>query len=130
MQRYLDRSFEPLIASLLLAGVGVSAALLLFGVALFLVTGESGYGSVTTVAALIGPDARATYPHTFGGILRGVAELRSFAIVELGTMVLIATPVLRVAASVLLFIAEEDRVFVVVTLAVLALLLVSIFLIH
>lgn len=130
MRRYLERSFEPLIATLLLGGVGISAALLLLGVVLFLVTGRSGYGDVTSVAALIGPNAGAAYPHTFGGILRGVSELRSFAIVELGTIVLIATPVLRVAASVLLFFAEEDHVFVVVTLAVLVLLLSSIFLLH
>ncbi len=127
---YLERSFEPLIATLLLGGVGVSAALLVLGLALFLVTGRSGYGEVATVAVLTGPSAASQYPHSIGSILRGVAELRSFAIVELGIVVLVATPVLRVAASVFLFLAEEDRVFVAVTVAVLVLLLSSIFLLH
>ncbi|MDE3193700.1 MAG: DUF1634 domain-containing protein [Chloroflexota bacterium] len=127
---YIERRFEILIATLLLGGVGISAALLVAGVALFLATGSSGYGDVTSVNALIGPDAAAAYPHSFGAILRGVVELRSFAIVELGVVVLIATPVVRVAASVLLFFAEKDQVFVAVTVAVLVLLLVSIFLLH
>jgi uncharacterized membrane protein len=42
-----------------------------------------------------------------------------------GLLLLIATPVMRVAFSVLVFVYQHDRVFVVITSIVLTLLLVS-----
>jgi len=50
---------------------------------------------------------------------------RGQAIVTLGLLLLIATPIARVAFSVAAFIVERDRVYVVITIVVLALLLLS-----
>jgi uncharacterized membrane protein len=47
------------------------------------------------------------------------------AIIQLGILILIATPVARVAFSVFAFAEERDWMYVVVTLIVLALLLFS-----
>ncbi|MGA2664217.1 MAG: DUF1634 domain-containing protein [Nitrososphaerales archaeon] len=44
----------------------------------------------------------------------------------LGLLVLLATPVLRVIASVVLFAAERDRTYVAITLVVFGILLLSI----
>jgi uncharacterized protein len=48
-------------------------------------------------------------------------------VITLGLLLLIATPVVRVAVSVIAFVVECDRKFVVITLVVLLLLLFSIF---
>jgi len=59
------------------------------------------------------------------GIIGGVLALHASAIIQLGLVLLIATPVARVALSLIAFILQRDRVFVVVTSIVLALLIFS-----
>jgi uncharacterized protein len=53
--------------------------------------------------------------------------LRPQAVIALGLLLLIATPVIRVAVSIIAFLAEHDWRFVVITLLVLLILLFSIF---
>jgi uncharacterized membrane protein len=60
-----------------------------------------------------------------GGIVRGVRALHEAAVVQLGLLLLIATPVARVAFSLVAFILQRDRVYVVVTMIVLGLLVFS-----
>jgi uncharacterized membrane protein len=60
-----------------------------------------------------------------GGILRAALAFQSDAVVQLGLLFLIATPVARVAMSLVAFILQRDRVYVVVTSIVLALLIFS-----
>jgi len=60
------------------------------------------------------------------GIAWAIAEnLVAFA--QAGLLVLIATPVVRVMASVVAFVLERDRLYAAITIAVLAILLVSLF---
>jgi uncharacterized membrane protein len=59
------------------------------------------------------------------GILHAVAAVRGRAIIQLGLLLLIATPVARVAFSLVAFLRERDRAYVLITSFVLALLLVS-----
>jgi uncharacterized membrane protein len=60
-----------------------------------------------------------------GSIARGALTLRADAIMQLGLVLLIATPVARVAMSLVAFVLQRDRVYIVVTSIVLALLLFS-----
>jgi len=60
------------------------------------------------------------------GLLHGLVTFSAFSWIELGVVVLIATPVSRVLISVFLFAAEKDRLYVMITAVVLALLLFSI----
>ncbi len=53
--------------------------------------------------------------------------LKSIAIMKLGILILIATPVLRVIVSVIAFLYEKDYMYVMFTLIVLAVLLYSLF---
>jgi uncharacterized membrane protein len=66
------------------------------------------------------------FPVSLGSIASGLVSLDSFSIIALGFLVLLATPVARVALSLFLFAAERDRKFVYLTAAVLAILLFSI----
>jgi uncharacterized membrane protein len=62
---------------------------------------------------------------TFSGILADATAFRGRGIIQLGLLLLIATPVARVAFSVVAFALERERLYVIVTLAVLAVLLFS-----
>ncbi len=66
-------------------------------------------------------DALPTVHSVFAGILAG----RGQSLVMLGLMLLIATPVLRVAVSVVVFLVQRDKIFVAITAVVFAALLFS-----
>jgi uncharacterized membrane protein len=59
------------------------------------------------------------------GILKASMALDPAAIIQLGLLILIATPVARVVFSVIAFAEERDWMYVIFTLIVLALLLYS-----
>lgn len=52
---------------------------------------------------------------------------RSRAVIQFGILILIATPVLRVIFSFIGFIVEKDRIYIVITGIVVAILLYSLF---
>jgi uncharacterized membrane protein len=120
-------SMSDVIAWLLVGGVATSAAVLIIGLVLLAITGQTGYGEPLSARLLLTPEGTVTLPRTIGDVLRGALQLRPFAMIELGALLLIATPIFRVAASVLLFLAERDRLYAAITLVVLALLLASVF---
>lgn len=60
-------------------------------------------------------------------LITGVVHLKGDYIIQLGLLILLATPILRVSASVLLFAAEKDALYVGVTVLVLTVLIISIF---
>src|SRR3984893_487133 len=67
------------------------------------------------------------FPLTLSQVGAGLLIVRPQAIIVLGLLVLIATPVVRVAVSIVAFALERDRTYVVITSLVLAILLFSIF---
>jgi uncharacterized membrane protein len=62
---------------------------------------------------------------TINGILGSAAQLHSEAMIQLGLLLLIATPVVRVALAAVGFYFERDYLYVVVSLIVLTVLLFS-----
>ena len=64
---------------------------------------------------------------TVHGIVRSASSGQARSIMQLGLLLLIATPVARVVFSILAFALEGDRMYVVFTLIVLAVLLYSLF---
>jgi len=73
------------------------------------------------------PQKLDLFPQTFSQVWAGLLILRPQAIITLGLLLLIATPVVRVAISIPAFAIERDRRFVVITTIVLLVLLFSIF---
>ena len=120
-------AMSDVIAQLLVVGVAASAIVLVIGLGLVLLTGRTGYHETMSPQLILSPQGSIAFPDTIGQALHDALALRPFAIIEVGALLLIATPVFRVAASVFLFLAERDRLYASVTVAVLALLLVSIF---
>ena len=62
---------------------------------------------------------------TLDGILQGALTGDGAALVQLGVVVLIATPVLRVAFTLLAFLHQRDRLYAAITALVLGILLYS-----
>ena len=118
-------SMSSIIGSVLRYGVLLSAAVTLFGTAL-LATANATTDSSTFLTYL--PDQ---VPHlqgfdaSFQTLFGGLVAFSAFSWIELGVILLIATPVSRVLISVFLFAAEGDRLYVAVTGVVLVLLLFS-----
>lgn len=114
---------ESAISTILRAGVAVSIAIIAFGVTVTFVHHHDYFRSRPALGTLI--DARGNYTESVRSVVQGTLEFRGQSIVMLGVLVLIATPVVRVAASVVLFAVEHDRIYVAITAVVLLLLLVS-----
>jgi uncharacterized membrane protein len=114
---------ELLISTLLRSGVIISLVLVVVGTALSFTHHPEYVSSAAELQNLTQPGA--AFPRTFSAVVTGVRDLRGRAIVMLGLLFLIATPVLRVAVSVFAFIYQGDRMFVLITLTVLSLLLLS-----
>ena len=119
----LERQIEMLISWLLRVGVMVSATLVVLGMVLTFRHHPLYRSSHTDLAALT--NAKGVYPHTVTAVLHSVLEGRGQGIAMLGLLLLVATPVFRVAVSVVLFAREKDTLFVAVTTTVLGLLILS-----
>lgn len=111
-----DHDVEQLIGRLLQIGVAAAAIVTIFGGILLLMQ----HGAATPTYSVF--HGQPAYLTSLGGIVRGVREFRSEAIVQLGIVLLIATPVARVALTLIAFMLQRDRVYVIVTTIVLALL--------
>jgi uncharacterized membrane protein len=113
-----EASLEEQLGWLLLLGVVASALVLLLGGAVYLA--RHSHEPV--------PDRRAFKPEPPefsrpGAIVRAALAGRGRAIIQLGIVLLIATPILRVAYSVVAFARRRDRAYTIITLIVLAVLL-------
>ncbi|HMK93522.1 MAG TPA: DUF1634 domain-containing protein [Thermoleophilia bacterium] len=105
------------IGSLLRIGVLLAAAIVLTGAVVWL------SGAARTDAAFGTFHGVAPGLTTVAGVVRDAARLRGEAIIQVGLVVLILTPVARVALSAVAFALERDRLYVALTLIVLAILL-------
>lgn len=112
-----DYRVEQIIGRLLQLGVLLAATVVLVGGIMLLVQ----YGS--HVAAFQIFRGEAANLRSVGGIIRSALEGDARGIVQLGLLLLIATPVARVALTLCAFALQRDRLYVVTTLIVLSLLL-------
>ena len=114
---------ERLISWLLLGGVATSMATVLFGLLLMFVHHREYLQSAADCRRLTAPGA--AFPHTLADVPRGVVDGRGQAVVALGLLLLIATPILRVAVSLLGFVLQRDPTYAVISAVVLIVLLIS-----
>lgn len=117
------RRIELLISNLLRFGVVTSFLLIVGGTILSFVHHPAYLTSAQALQHLTKPGA--AFPHTVAEVIAGLQQWRGQAIVTLGLLLLIATPVMRVAISVFAFIYQKDRLFTFITLAVFGLLILS-----
>jgi uncharacterized membrane protein len=65
--------------------------------------------------------------HGVASVLSGLGQWDGRTLIQLGILALVATPVIRVLFSVLAFAVQRDRLYVPVTMIVLAILLYGLF---
>src|ERR1035437_8524317 len=118
-QSWDDRRIEVILGNLLRAGVLLSAAVVLSGACVYL--SRHGHEPADYRMFHGEPSEFRTIP----GVIHSVMNGRGRGLIQLGLLLLIATPIARVAFSVVRFAMERDRMYVAVTLIVLAILLYS-----
>ena len=114
-----DQKIEDIIGNLLRIGVGTAAAVVLVGAAAYLFRHGFGHANYRVFRG------EPSDLRTLRGIVRAASGLHPRGIIQLGLVMLIATPVARVAFSVFAFAVERDRMYVVFTLMVLGILILS-----
>ena len=118
-RQWPDQYVDKLIGNLLRVGVTLAAAVVLFGGSIYLV--RHGLAA-PRYHVFVGEPADL---RNVSGIVRDALSLRGRGLIQLGLLLLIATPVARVAFSVAAFAMQRDRLYVVVALVVLAVLMYS-----
>lgn len=116
---WTDLQVEEWIGNLLRAGVTLAAVVVLFGGIVYLA--RHGYAAPQYHVFVGEP----TDLRTISGIMKDLLAFQGRGLIQFGLLLLIATPVARVAFSVVAFAIERDRLYVVVTLIVLAILTYS-----
>jgi uncharacterized membrane protein len=117
------RGLELLISRLLLTGVVSSVALVVVGTVVTFAQHPDYLDSSAVLDSAVGPGA--TFPHELDALWNSMRQLRGEAIVTLGLLVLMATPVVRVAISAIAFARHRDVTYALITVAVLCLLMLS-----
>jgi uncharacterized membrane protein len=114
-----EKRFESVIGTMLRAGVILAAAIVVAGGGMYVVRS----GDVTPEYRMFRGEATdLRYMHA---IFADAAAGQARGLIQLGLLVLIATPIARVAFSVAAYFSERDWLYTVVTLFVLGVLIYS-----
>ena len=119
-----DESWVDVAISMLLRiGVFLSVAVIAIGIVITFAHHPEYMSSHTSLGQLTATSGQ--YPNHLIGVIEGVREGKGQAIVMAGLLLLIATPIARVALSIVAFIIERDRLYTMITAAVLLILLIG-----
>jgi uncharacterized membrane protein len=119
MPSWTDERLERMIATLLLTGVLLSTAVVVVGGVCYLT-----HHGRDAIAYRVFHEEPIQY-RSVSGVAFAVTDWDCGAVIQLGLLLLIATPVARVAFSLVGFTLQGDRTYMLITLLVLAILLFS-----
>jgi uncharacterized membrane protein len=114
-----DRRVETLMGNVLRIGVLLAAVVVLAGGALYIAQHHAGAVSYRTFVA------GTAETRTLTGIAASATRLHGEGLIQLGLLLLIATPIARVVFAVAGFALERDRLYACISLIVLAILIFS-----
>ncbi len=120
-QAWDDKRIEVIVGALLRTGVMLAASVVVFGAVIYLA--RHGH-EVPNYTVFRGVAENLT---SVSAIVRGALGMSGRAIIQLGLLLLIATPVARVLFSAIAFALERDYLYVFITMIVLGILLYSLF---
>jgi uncharacterized membrane protein len=116
---WTDQKLENIVGNLLRTGVSLAAVVVFIGGIIYLK--RHGHEPANYHVFQGEPTDLKTVP----GIIRSAMGLHGRGIIQFGLLLLIATPVFRVALSIWGFAAEKDRMYMLFTSIVLIVLLYS-----
>ena len=119
---WTDERMEQVMSRILLAGVAIASVVVALGGLYYVV--RYG-GQLPRYGLFVGEPAQL---RSLSGIMSAAATLHSRGIIQLGLLLLIATPIARVMFSVVAFARQRDYLYVAVTMVVLAILLYNLLL--
>lgn len=119
MNRPTDQDLDVSVATVLRVGVMLAAAVSVLGGALL---GTHLFGPIPNYNHFQpgDPGLRSAF-----GIVQGAIDLTPKSVIQLGLLLLIATPVARVAACVFGFARQHNGLYVAVSMIVLSILVIS-----
>src|SRR5262249_6291725 len=109
-QRWSDRQFELVVGSLLRWGVTLPALVVLVGGAIYLIR----HGTQAPAYQVFRGEPAEL--RSLAGIFAEAAKLHGRGIIQLGVLLLVATPVARVMFSIFVFARQRDYLYIAVTL--------------
>ncbi|MDE3185223.1 MAG: DUF1634 domain-containing protein [Bacteroidota bacterium] len=116
-----DYDIEAVMGRLLITGVIISGTLILIGGIYYLI--QHGF-SIPHFKTFRGEPSNL---RSVSQIMEGVIHFDSLSIIQMGLLLLIATPVARVIFAVIGFFIEKDFLYVAISLIVLGIIAYSIF---
>jgi uncharacterized membrane protein len=115
-----DNDIEVIIGHMLRLGVLTSATVAIIGGIMYLT--EKGSSTEPLHTVFIGEPSNFK---NVGAIIHGALLLQSLSIMQLGVLLLIATPIARIVFSFFVFLLERDKMYVFITLIVLVIIAFS-----
>jgi uncharacterized membrane protein len=114
-----DRRLETIMGNLLRIGVLLAGGIVTVGALLYLAQHHGDHTSFHTFTE------ESAGLRTVRGIVKLAIHLDSRGLIQLGLLLLIATPVARVVFAIVAFALERDKLYVVVSAIVLTVLVIS-----
>lgn len=115
-----EQDVEQHIGKLLRYGVMLACIITTFGGIVYLIQSHGKMPDYKAIPSGLPFKGVAEYLRELNTIIPAVKEFDGAAIIQLGVVVLIATPILRVAFSLFSFLIEKDYMYVIITLIVLS----------
>jgi uncharacterized membrane protein len=119
MKAFTDKEMELSIAGMLRLGVSLSAILVFLGGALYL---RHPWLTAPTYGHFV---AKSESLRGVAVVLRKALDLDAKSVIELGILLLIATPIFRVAFCIVGFVRQKDGLYVLISTSVFAILIYS-----
>ena len=116
-EHFDDRRMEAIMGRLLQIGVLSASFFMVVGGAFYM---RAHFSEAPNYRVFSSEPQRLRH---FGGVLEGIKTGDPAAIIQLAVLLLIATPVARVVFALIAFLIEKDKLFVLISLIVLAVLL-------
>ncbi|WP_293888921.1 MULTISPECIES: DUF1634 domain-containing protein [unclassified Sphingobacterium] len=116
-----DKDISLLVGQILRTGVVIASSILVLGGILYLIV--HGQETVPNYRDFVGEENANT---TITGIITGAFSRNVPQVIQLGVLLLICTPIVRVIGSLFGFVIEKDKLYIIITLIVLAVIIGSI----
>ena len=119
------KDVDSYMGKLLRSGVILSSIVTLVGGIVYLVQYHGHIPDYSPIPSREEFPGTAEYLRHLTTIMDGIVAFDGASIIQLGVIILIATPILRVAFSVFTFLLEKDYLYVFITLVVLGIIVAN-----